>query len=230
MARPTLTGRWAGGFAYIALLATLAVLMLLLGAAAADIAQAARREREAELLFAGRQYLHAIASYYENSPGGNHQYPTTLQQLLQDNRYAKPVRHLRRIYLDPMTGRPEWGLLRDPQGRIVGVHSLSQQAPLKISFDDELQQSFGDTPLLSYADWHFAYRPSDGSGDLAAEAGDGLPGMAGLGGADAAAEPPEADEEETEEQEADEPQAAEDAVTGDEAVADDAAVEEPDQP
>lgn len=159
--------RQVRGFAYIALLAALAVLMLLLARAAPDIAQAAQREREAELLFVGKQFRNAIASYYERSPQGNHQYPDKLAQLLQDNRALKPARHLRRIYLDPMTGDTEWGLLRNEQGKIVGVYSQSRQVPLKTSFEPELQQSFGDEPILSYADWQFAYRPADGSADLA---------------------------------------------------------------
>lgn len=159
--------RHARGFAYIALLAALAVLMLLLARAAPDIAQSAQREREAQLLFAGKQFRNAIASYYEGSPQGNHQYPDKLEQLLQDNRALKPARHLRRIYVDPMTGSTEWGLLRNEQGKIVGVYSQSRQVPLKTSFEPELQQSFGDAPILSYADWQFAYRPADGSADLA---------------------------------------------------------------
>lgn len=174
MARLTVTGsanlpamRQARGFAYIALLAALTVLMLLLGMAAGDIAQTAQREREAQLLFVGKQFRNAIASYYERSPQGNHQYPDSLAQLLHDNRSAKPARHLRRIYVDPMTGGTEWGLLRNEQGSIVGVYSQSRQLPLKTSFEPELQQSFGDEPILSYADWQFAYRPVDGSADLA---------------------------------------------------------------
>jgi type II secretory pathway pseudopilin PulG len=159
--------RHARGFAYIALLAALTVLMLLLGMAAGDIAQAAQREREAQLLFVGKQFRNAIASYYERSPQGNHLYPDSLAQLLHDNRSAKAARHLRRIYFDPMTGGTEWGLLRNEQGKIIGVYSQSRQVPLKTSFEPELQLSFGDAPILSYADWQFAYRPADGSADLA---------------------------------------------------------------
>ncbi len=168
MAAPTRTGSGRqAGFAYIALLAALTVLMLVLGMAAADIAQSAQREREADLLFIGRQYQRAIGSYYERSPHGSHQYPQRLEDLLQDRRHAKPMHHLRRIFVDPMTGSREWGLLRNEQGRIVGVHSLSRRVPLKTHFDFALQQSFGDRPILSYADWTFVYHAQDGSADLA---------------------------------------------------------------
>lgn len=163
--------RRGAGFAYIALLASLTVLMLLITMAAGDIAQAAQRERESQLLFVGKQYIRAIASYYEHSPQGNRQYPDSMAQLLHDNRFPKAARHLRRIYIDPMTGGTEWGLMRNEQSKLVGVYSLSGEIPLKTSFEPALQQSFGDEPLLSYADWKFVYQPTDGSADLAIESG-----------------------------------------------------------
>jgi hypothetical protein len=41
-------------------------------------------------------------------------------------------RYLRRIYRDPMTSKTEWGLVQSVDGRIMGVHSLSKDKPLKI--------------------------------------------------------------------------------------------------
>ena len=95
--------RTIGGFAYIALLASLAVIMLVLTAASENISQTAKREREKQLLFVGEQFRNAIASYYENAPQGNKQFPKDLDVLVKDNRSIKAMRHLRRIYIDPMT-------------------------------------------------------------------------------------------------------------------------------
>ncbi|HAT32032.1 MAG TPA: hypothetical protein DCW29_14600 [Janthinobacterium sp.] len=121
-------------------------------------ATAMRRDKERQLLFVGHEFRNAIARYYNASGGaGQHQYPLTLEDLLKDPRFPNPTRHLRRLYVDPTTGKNEWGLIL-VQGRIVGVHPLSPQRPIKQdNFDDD------DTGLRQkarYADWNFTY-PSD---------------------------------------------------------------------
>lgn len=182
--RPSLAPR---GFAYIALLLVLAAMTLLLGVALQHIDQAAQREREAQLLFVGKQFRQALASYYEKSPGGAKHFPRKLEELLQDNRFAKPVRHLRRIYADPMRSdparsdstradtvsmagskEPGWQLVRDLRGGIVGVHSRSQQRPIRsvAVLDDAMQKAIGEQPVQHYADWKFVYLPPDGAADL----------------------------------------------------------------
>lgn len=179
-AHPTLPGdrQRPGGFAYIALLLVLAGMTLLLGVALQQIDQAAQREREAQLLFVGKQFRQALASYYEKSPGGAKHFPRKLEELLQDNRFAKPVRHLRRIYADPMradlsnnaSGSNEagWQLVRDLRGGIVGVHSSSRQRPIRsvTVLDDAMQKAIGEQPVRYYADWKFVYLPPDGAADL----------------------------------------------------------------
>lgn len=171
------------GFAYIALLLVLAGMSLLLGVALQHIDQAAQREREVQLLFVGKQFRQALASYYESSPGGAKHFPRKLEELLQDNRFAKPVRHLRRIYVDPMRAdpvqaslastesanhEPGWQLVRDLRGGIVGVHSRSQQRPIRsvAVLDDAMQKAIGEQPVQHYSDWKFVYLPPDGAADL----------------------------------------------------------------
>lgn len=119
-------------------LVLLAVLMLLVLAGLAALvgaevwATALQREREAELLFAGEQYRRAIESYWRASPAPVKTLPTSLAQLLEDDRFPTPVRHLRRLYADPITGATDWGLVKIGNG-IAGVHSSSHAAPLKQS-------------------------------------------------------------------------------------------------
>ena len=145
------------GFTYLGVL----LLVALLGAALAGTATVwhtmNRREKERELLFIGQQFRQAIGSYYRQSPGGKGEYPGTLEDLLLDKRQAGVVRHLRRIWRDPMTGSTEWGLVRDASGRIMGVYSLSTEAPLKTANFDAADRAFEGQNR--YTDWKFVYEP-----------------------------------------------------------------------
>jgi len=98
------------GFTYIGLL----IAVVLLGIGLALVGEvwntAVKRDRERELLFVGDQFRQAIGRYYESSPGVK-QYPRKLEDLLEDKRFPVMKRYLRRIYLDPMTGKADWGLV-----------------------------------------------------------------------------------------------------------------------
>lgn len=110
-----------------------------------------QREKERELLFVGLQFRDALRSYAEKTPG-KQQYPESLEQLLLDERTPALQRHLRRIYIDPLTGSDEWGLIRRA-GRIIGVYSRARGTPLiSAGFPEELKQ-FADAKR--YADWRF---------------------------------------------------------------------------
>jgi len=104
------------------------------------------------LLFIGEQYRRAIGSYYDKSPGNEKQYPEKLDELIEDKRFPTPLRHLRRLYRDPMSTDGEWELIR-LQGRIIGVASRSQQNPVKLAGFGVDQQDFEGA--TRYADWRF---------------------------------------------------------------------------
>src|SRR4051812_2430298 len=117
------------GFTYIGLLIIVAVMGMGLAAFGELYSRSAQREKERELLFVGNEYRQAIASYYLKSPG-QRAYPKSLDQLLEDKRFPMPMRHLRRLYADPITGSKDWGLVEPTKGAgIVGVYSLSEEAP-----------------------------------------------------------------------------------------------------
>jgi type II secretory pathway pseudopilin PulG len=142
----------ARGFALLAALLAVALVSLATLLPLRDLAQQAQREREAELIFAGRQIRDAIASYRRASPAGQPAYPQSLDELLADRRFPQIRRHLRRLYPDPMTGAPDWQLIRE-QGRIVGVHSSSGRAPIKRrGFDADL---VGFDVAAQLAQWRF---------------------------------------------------------------------------
>lgn len=126
-------GSGQGGFGLLLLLFAVAALGLALAGTGEVWHTTMQREKEAELLFAGRQFRNAILSYHRASPDGVQQYPQRLEDLLEDPRFPEVRRHLRQIYRDPFTGDTRWGVVR-AQGRIVGVHSLSTGAVLRTHF------------------------------------------------------------------------------------------------
>jgi type II secretory pathway pseudopilin PulG len=117
-------------------------------------ATARQREKEAELLFVGEQYRKAIRHYYFSSPNARARIlPARLEDLLMDDRFPVPVRHLRRLYPDPITGG-EFALSRVGD-RINGVYSPSNAQPLKIANFDKDQAAF--EARSSYREWQFIF-------------------------------------------------------------------------
>lgn len=144
------------GITYIALLIAIALFGAGLGLAGSIWSTDAKREREVELLFVGEQFRRAIASYYGEAPAGQpNRFPQKLEDLVQDRRWPTMRRHLRKIYLDPMTGTREWGLVRAPDAGIRGVNSTSEAVPLKRANFDEAYEHFA--VAKSYREWQFVF-------------------------------------------------------------------------
>ncbi|MHC6225770.1 type II secretion system protein [Pseudomonas sp. X10] len=144
--------RAEAGYTYLGTLLLIAVSSMALAATGTLWATSAQRERERQLLWVGGQYAQALRSFYRSSPGLA-QYPQDLGELLEDNRFPSPKRHIRRLYPDPISGSDDWGLLREIDGRITGVYSRSQQTPLKQS--GFTAQWSGFEGLQQYSDWQF---------------------------------------------------------------------------
>ena len=144
-------GKRQRGFTYLGILISVAVMGAGLAAFAEIASHAAQREREAELLFRGNQYREGIASYYKLEG----RYPQSLEQLLENK--GMPVRHLRKLYADPMTGEADWVVVGAPDGGIMGVRSRSEAAPVKTGNFSILNQSFADAQR--YCDWQFVHSP-----------------------------------------------------------------------
>ena len=161
------------GFTYLGVLFIVGLLAITAAAAGVVWAAAQQRDNEVELVFVGRQFAAAIERYRAASrppaadatadpsvdPRANPAalYPRSLEALLRDDRAITPQHHLRRVYLDPMTGNAQWGLIRLPGGGIVGVHSLSARQPFPRKF---VVAGFSPPPppaqgVMTYRDWHF---------------------------------------------------------------------------
>ena len=158
LARPRHAGTATGGVVLLALLIALALGGIALMAAVDVWALARQRAQEQELLFVGDQYRQAIQRYYFGAPPGTQRVlPASLDDLLEDDRYPVPVRYLRRLYPDPITGSSEWGVLRTGD-RVAGVHSLSDKEPVKQTDFTPGYRFFEG--LKAYRDWSFAISPS----------------------------------------------------------------------
>lgn len=82
----------------------------------------ARRQKLEQLDWIGAQFTQAIGSYYEATPGVVVKtYPKSLQDLLQDRRYASIRRHSRQIYANPFDQNGAWTLVLAPDGGIRGI-------------------------------------------------------------------------------------------------------------
>ncbi|MFZ5512588.1 MAG: type II secretion system protein [Pseudomonadota bacterium] len=118
-----------------------------------------QREKEWELLFIGNEFRKAIGEYYERSPGTVKKYPLTLSDLLKDDRFLVPQRYLRRIYRDPITGSKDWGLVRAPDGGIMGMFSKSTAATIKT--DNFRTRDRALAGKRQYVQWQFVYYPTE---------------------------------------------------------------------
>ena len=117
-----------------------------------------QRTREQQLLFIGNQFSQAISAYYQYQipATGAHQFPKRLEDLLLDKRQQNTVRYLRKIFVDPITASTEWGLIKDADGGIVGVHSLSEMQPIKT--ENFGRGNEGLAGKKHYSEWQFSYR------------------------------------------------------------------------
>lgn len=149
------------GFTYLMLLWWVAISGVMLVAVSRSWVMDARRQREAELIFRGEQIRRALQSYYDASPKEPKTLPTTWQDLLEDRRGPKLLRHLRRAYKDPITFDGDWGVIR--QGAFIkGVYSVSTLKPVK-----------GLDERATYRDWHYevdAAVPAASAGSAASAA------------------------------------------------------------
>ena len=97
------------GYVLIALLFMIAVIMIVMAAAAPAIGTSIKRDREEELMRRGKQYQRAIQLFYRKFG----RFPGSLEELKNTNN----VRFLRHKYVDPITGKDEWRLIRFGQAK-----------------------------------------------------------------------------------------------------------------
>lgn len=114
------------GFSYLLLLFAVAALGIASAGSAVMWSTLTQSERERELLFIGGEFSRALQRYHDASPVDARRYPATLQELVEDKRQPTPLRHLRKIYFDPVTRSQDWGLVM-AGGQIRAVYSKSEK-------------------------------------------------------------------------------------------------------
>jgi type II secretory pathway pseudopilin PulG len=92
------------GFMLVGLIVAIFIILLVMGVAAPKVARGLRRDREVETIHRGNQYVRAIQLYYKKFQN----YPGSMEQLEKTNN----IRFLRQRYADPMTGKPDWRLIK----------------------------------------------------------------------------------------------------------------------
>ena len=131
----------------------------------------AKREKEKELLWRGNQFRLAVERYYEGKSvqghAGMNQWPTSLDDLMEDPRSGDKIRYLRKKYIDPMTGKDDWVLVPPggsqaggysvAGGPIGGVRSNSDAKPLKKDNFDLADLKF--RYKTKYSQWEFVFDP-----------------------------------------------------------------------
>jgi len=127
--------RASSGYAMVGLLVALGVMGIMMSVLLPFWSQAARREREAELVFRGEQYARAIELYQRQYVGA---YPPDFETLVEQ-------RFLRRLYADPMTEDGEFrviyrsqveDLLGAPEGE-AGSEETTEADPIRFDRDRE---------------------------------------------------------------------------------------------
>lgn len=168
--------RREGGFTYLSVIIVVAIIGLVAAASLKLGATVQRSRAEQQLLVIGGAFSDALQSYADATPAGQPPQPPSLKELLRDPRFPTPRRHLRKIFVDPMTGKAEWGIvyLGGTTG-VMAVYSLSDARPVKIgNFPARFQSLAGKRKI---SEWRFV------------ASGPGTPGMQG---ANTGAAPPDA--------------------------------------
>ena len=173
------------GYTLVMVVMIVAIVAIMMGVAVQTVSFQMQREREAELIFRGKQYVEGIRLYRQKYG----RYPMRMKELWE----ADP-RVLRRKWTDPITGSEEWGVVflgqegqqvgapggptapgqsrprstptRTPVfgdrglggrgekvGPIIGVHSLSSDASIKV-YEGRTQ----------YNEWKFVFLEDQGQG------------------------------------------------------------------
>ncbi|HEY5798925.1 MAG TPA: type II secretion system protein [Burkholderiaceae bacterium] len=160
------------GFTYVSVVILVAIIGLVVTVSLRLGTTMQRVAAEQELLNIGIEYSNALASYAAATPSGQPNYPNSFAELLKDPRSPQLRRHLRRVYVDPMTGKAEWGIMKaNENGGILAIYSLSKAAPIKIgNFPPRFVAFEGKASL---GDWKFSGEGVQVPGSKGAEQADG---------------------------------------------------------
>jgi len=128
----------------LALLITVAVIGIFAAMAVSMGTAMSRRSAEQEMYAVGEEFAAALSSYRLATMNGTMvNGPASLEDLLEDKRFAPARRHLRKLYADPLTGQVDWRPIRGIDGEILAVQSMAEGVPVSrppsMAMDPEAQ-------------------------------------------------------------------------------------------
>jgi len=101
-----------GGYTLVVVVMVVAIMAIMMAVAVQTVSFQMKREREAELIFRGQQYVEGIRLYRQKYG----RYPMRMKELWEAN-----PRVLRQNWTDPITGSEEWGVVfLGQEGQQVG--------------------------------------------------------------------------------------------------------------
>ncbi|MFN2386784.1 MAG: type II secretion system protein [Thermoanaerobaculia bacterium] len=108
------------GFTLVAVVIAISILSIMIAAVAPAVSTIMRRDREAELIFRGKQYARAIGLFQRRYG----RYPTSLEEM-----YETRPRTIRKLWKDPTCNCDDWFLLIQGQPDSVPAVDLGGPRP-----------------------------------------------------------------------------------------------------
>ncbi|HQP43537.1 MAG TPA: hypothetical protein PLV66_07675 [Thermoanaerobaculales bacterium] len=114
-------GNAEGGYTLVIVVLVVAIMSIMMAVAVQTVEFQMRREREAELIFRGQQYVEAIRLYRMKYG----RYPMRMKEIWEAN-----PRVVRKRWKDPMTDSESWGLIfLGQEGRRIGADNPLGNTP-----------------------------------------------------------------------------------------------------
>ena len=82
------------------------------------------------MIAAADEIVTALKAYRDASPGTAKEFPLELANLKHDPRMLADVGYVTDFPVDPIAQKQTWGVLRNKNNQVIGVHSLSNDAPM----------------------------------------------------------------------------------------------------
>jgi hypothetical protein len=163
--------RREGGYALLLAVFLTTLLLLATIAAAPSVRTERQREKEEEMIWRGKQYVHAIKLYYRK----NGRFPATLDDLTKPKMGS--LRYLRQAYKDPMNKEDgTWRLIYvGPAGQLIG----SMKPPQTLQFQGAAGGAQPGTPGSALG----GFGSTQGAGGTPAQGAGSQPGGATQQGA-----------------------------------------------
>ena len=105
--------------------------------------------KERRLIAAGDEIVTTLKAYSNASPGTAKDFPLELADLRRDPRMLAEVSYLSVLPVDPVAQTQDWGVIRNKNNQVSGVHSLSNESPTLFATFFSLRSG------EKYSDWKF---------------------------------------------------------------------------